>query len=54
MPSSIFGERESAVGKRVWQSSALESPITTLNRDAVPIGDDIEPVGESRVDVETG
>ena len=29
-------------------------PTTTLNRDAVPIGDDIEPVGESRVDVETG
>ena len=27
--------------------------MTTLNRDAVPIGDDIEPVGESRVDVET-
>ena len=28
--------------------------MTTLNRDAIPIGDDIEPVGESRVDVETG
>ena len=28
--------------------------MTTLNRDAVPIGDDIEPVGQSRVDVETG
>ena len=28
--------------------------MTTLNRDAVPIGDDIEPVEESRVDVETG
>ena len=27
--------------------------MTTLNRDAVPIGDDIESVGESRVDVET-
>ena len=54
MPSSIFGERESTVGIRGWQSSALVSPIKTLNRDAVPIGDDIEPVGESRVDVETG
>ena len=32
----------------------LVSPTTTLNRDAVPIGDDIEPVEESRVDVETG
>ena len=29
------------------------SPTTTLNRDAVSIGDDIEPVGGS-VDVETG
>ena len=37
----------------MWQSRALVSPTTTLNRDAVPIGDDIEPVGESRVDVET-
>ena len=26
----------------------------TLNRDVAPIGDDIEPVGESRADVETG
>ena len=41
-------------GKRIWQSSALVSPTTTLRRDAVPIGDDIEPVVESRVDVETG
>ena len=32
----------------------LVSPTITLNRDAVPIGDDIEPVGESREDVETG
>ena len=30
------------------------SVTTILNRDAVPIGDDIEPVGESRVDVKTG
>ena len=28
--------------------------MTTLNREAVPISDDIESVGESRVDVETG
>ena len=40
--------------KRVWQSSALVRPTTTLNRDAVPIGDDIEPMEESRADVETG
>ena len=26
----------------------------TLNRDVAPIGDDIEPVGESRGDVEMG
>ena len=42
------------LGTRVWQSSVLVSPTTTSNRDAVPIGDDIEPVGESRVDVKTG
>ena len=47
-------EGELPVGKRVWQSAPLVSPTTTLNRDAVPIGDDIEPVGESRVDVKTG
>ena len=38
----------------MWQSSALVSPTTTLNRVVAPIGDDIEPVGESRADVETG
>ena len=27
--------------------------MTTLNRDVVPIGDDIESVGESRADGET-
>ena len=42
------------MGKRIWQSSGLVSPMTTLRRDAVPIGDDIERVGESRVDVEAG
>ena len=36
------------------QSSALVSPTKTLNRDVAPIGDDIEPVGESRADVEMG
>ena len=50
----MFSEEESTVGKRVWQSSALVSPMTTLNRDAVPIGDDIESVEESDVDVEMG
>ena len=34
--------------------SALVSPTTNLKRDVPPIGDDIEPVGESRADVETG
>ena len=32
----------------------LVSPTTTLNRDVAPIGDDIEPVVESRAGVETG
>ena len=45
---------ESTVGKRIWQSGELVCPTTTLNREAVPIGDDIEPVGESCVDVDTG
>ena len=47
-------EELSAVGKRGWQSSALVSPTKTLNRDVAPIGDDIEPVGESRADVGMG
>ena len=47
-------EQCSAVGKRVWLSSALVSPTKTLNRDVAPIGDDIEPIGESRADVEVG
>ena len=38
-------EQCSAVVKRVWQSSALVNPTKTLNRDAAPIGDDIEIVG---------
>ena len=50
----MFCKEESTVGKRVWQSSALVSPGPALNRDAVPIGDDIEPMEESRADVETG
>ena len=46
-------EKENQQSGRVWQSGELVSPTTTLNRDAVPIGDDIEPVEESRVDVKT-
>ena len=52
--SILSCEELSAVGKRGWQSSALVSPARTLNRDEAPIGDDIEPVGESRADVEMG
>ena len=37
-----------------WQSSALVSPSKTLNQNAAPYGDHIEPVGESRADVEMG
>ena len=37
---------------RVCQSSALLSPTKTLNRDVAPLGDDIDPIGESRADVE--
>ena len=47
-------EELSVVGKRGWQSSALVSPTKNLNRDGAPLGDDIEPVGESRADVEMG
>ena len=49
-----YFEQRSAVGKRVWQSSAVVSPTKTLNRDVAPIGEDIEPVGESRADVGMG
>ena len=45
---------ESSVGKRIWQSCAFVSPMKTLNRDVAPTGDDMEPMGESRADVETG
>ena len=34
--------------------AALVSPTKILNRDVAPGGDDIEPVGESRADVEMG
>ena len=44
----------SAVWKGGWQSSALVSQTKTLNRDVARIGDDIEPVGGSRADVERG
>ena len=43
-----------AIGERGWQSSALVSPTKTLSRDVAPIGDDTEPVGKSRADVEMG
>ena len=38
----------------VDSQSAKARPTKTLNRDVAPIGDDIEPVGESRADVEMG
>ena len=41
-------------GNGGWHSSALVSPKKTLNRDVAPIGDDIEPVGESHADVDMG
>ena len=49
-----FCEEQSTARKRVWQSSALVSPTTTLKRDVAPIGDDIESVEESRADLKTG
>ena len=51
---AVFSEEESTVGKRVRQSSALVRPATNLNRDVAPIGDDIEPMVDSRADVQTG
>ena len=51
---AAVNEDLSEVGKRGWQSSALVSPTKTVNREVAPIGDDIEPVGESRADVEMG
>ena len=29
-------------------------PTTTLNLDVAPNGEDVQPVGESRADIETG
>ena len=49
-----YVKKRSAVGNRLWQSSATACPTKTLNRDVAPIGDDIEPIGESRADVEMG
>ena len=49
-----FEKENQQSGNGYGRGSALVSPMTTLNRDAVPIGDDIESVGGSRVDVETG
>ena len=49
-----YCEQFSADEKRAWQSSALKSTTKTLNTDLVSIGDDIEPIGESRADVEMG
>ena len=50
---ALFYEEQSIFGKRAWQRSALVSPTTTLDRDVVPIGNDIESVVNSRADVET-
>ena len=36
------------------QKGALVSPTKTLSRDVAPNGDDIEPVEESRADIEMG
>ena len=47
-------EKRSAVGTRVWQSSAIVCATKTLNRDVAVISDDIESIGESRADVEMG
>ena len=54
MNVELLGIIHPTVGKRMWQSSALTSPMTSLNRDVVPLGDDIEPIGESRADVGMG
>ena len=51
---SLSCEELSTVGKRVWQSSALVSPPTTLNTDLTPSGDDIAPIEAPREDVEMG
>ena len=53
-PSSVLRRRIDSRETSIWQSAPLASPTKTLNRDAVPIGDDIEPAEESRVDVKTG
>ena len=39
-----YCERFSAAGRRVWQSSALVSPMKTLNTALAPSGDDVESI----------
>ena len=47
-----YCEQFSAVGKRVWHSTALVSPTKTLNTDLAPVGDEIGPIEVPHKDVE--
>ena len=47
-------DADHCLAKNCKQSSSLVSPAKTLKRDVAPSDDDIEPVGESRADVEMG
>ena len=49
-----YCEELSAVGKRVWQSSALVRPTKIPNRDGASIGSDIETVQVPREDIRMG
>ena len=49
--NNVTAENSSVQQSGMAQSSALVSPTKILNRDVAPIGDGIEPLGESRADV---
>ena len=49
-----FAKKSQQSGNEYGRAARSVSPVTTLNRDGAPMGDDIEPMEESRADVETG
>ena len=49
---NLHCEQFLAVGKRVWQCSALVSPPKIMNNDLAPTVDDIEPMQVPREYVE--
>ena len=49
-----MNDADHCLAKNCLQLGNGDGRAKTLNRDVAPIGDDIEPVGDSRADVEVG